>query len=190
MTPILGIMASSMSANLFTAGTYDSIATVYGTGSSGTVSFTSIPTTYKHLQIRGIARTDLAGSFPALSVRLSGNNGSSSYGYQRLYGTGGASALADASGAGTDAYMLTVSADALASSIYGGFVLDIVDYKDTNKNREMKSLSGANGNGSGNAMVVAGTCYSNDAVTSISIIAGAGQNIKTFSQFALYGIQG
>jgi hypothetical protein len=170
---------------------FESIATVYGTGSSGTVSFTSIPSTYKHLQIRGIARTDLAGNYPALSVRINGDGGASKYGYQRLYGTAATNdSLADANGAGANAFMLTVSADSLASSIFGAFVLDIVDYTDTNKNKAMKSLSGANGNGSGNAMVVAGTYYSNDTVTQIDIIAGAGQNIKTLSQFALYGIRG
>lgn len=170
---------------------FESIATVYGTGSSGTVSFTSIPTTYKHLQIRGIARTDLAGSFPALSVRFNSDSGATSYGYQRLYGTAATNhTLADDNASGADAYMLTISADSLTSSIYGAFVLDIVDYRNTNKNKTMKALTGANGNGSGNMMVTAGTYYSNNAVTRIDIIAGAGQNIKTLSQFALYGIKG
>jgi hypothetical protein len=51
--PILGIISSQISGHLFApSGAYDSIATVSGTGSSGTISFTSIPSTYTHLQIR------------------------------------------------------------------------------------------------------------------------------------------
>ena len=40
---------------------FESIATVtVGSGGSSTISFTSIPGTYKHLQVRGIGRTNRA----------------------------------------------------------------------------------------------------------------------------------
>ena len=54
--PILGIIASSH-VNFIPTGSFSSIATVtVGSGGSSTVSFISIPQTYKHLQLRGIAK--------------------------------------------------------------------------------------------------------------------------------------
>ena len=62
--PILGLLASAISGNLFApSGAYDSIATASGTGSSATISFTSIPSTYTHLQIRGIWNTTTGSAF-------------------------------------------------------------------------------------------------------------------------------
>ena len=53
MSPILGIYASQISGHLWApSGAYDSIATATGTGSSGIINFTSIPSTYTHLQLR------------------------------------------------------------------------------------------------------------------------------------------
>jgi hypothetical protein len=51
MTPILGIMASQISGHLET-GAYESISTVtVGGGGSATITFSSIPGTYTHLQV-------------------------------------------------------------------------------------------------------------------------------------------
>jgi hypothetical protein len=54
MTPILGILASGMSGNLWAPGKdFDSIATTtVGAGGASTITFSSIPSTYRHLQIR------------------------------------------------------------------------------------------------------------------------------------------
>ena len=41
---------------------YDSIATVVvGSGGASSITFSSVPSTYKHLQIRFIARNDVGG---------------------------------------------------------------------------------------------------------------------------------
>ena len=53
---LLGILASSISGSKAVTNSYSSIATVTGNGSASTLSFTSIPSTYSHLQIRGICR--------------------------------------------------------------------------------------------------------------------------------------
>jgi hypothetical protein len=50
--PILGIIASAITGNLVTT-SYESIETVtVGSGGSATVTFSSIPATYTHLQIK------------------------------------------------------------------------------------------------------------------------------------------
>jgi len=65
MSPILGARGGlSASAYGFTSavvgpGDYESIQTVtVGSTSQSSISFTSIPSTYKHLQIRYISRCD------------------------------------------------------------------------------------------------------------------------------------
>ena len=68
--PILGIMASSTSA-ANAVGDYESIATTtVGAGGTSTVTFSSIPSTYSHLQVRVIARsagTSLAGLYMSIN---------------------------------------------------------------------------------------------------------------------------
>ncbi len=54
----------------FFAGSYESIATVTSTGSSGNLVFSSIPGTYTHLQIRGILRTNDTGTFNNTALRF------------------------------------------------------------------------------------------------------------------------
>jgi hypothetical protein len=67
--PILGIIASS---KLTVSNSYESIATTtVGSGGSATVTFSSIPATYKHLQVRTLIRS--AGSdasYQHLSIHL------------------------------------------------------------------------------------------------------------------------
>jgi len=68
MTPMLGIMASAISGNLFTPSKdYDSIATVTVSTAVSSITFSSIPATYRHLEIRFIAQNsgyrDIWGRF-------------------------------------------------------------------------------------------------------------------------------
>ena len=58
MAPILGIYASQISGHLFApSGAYDSIATTtVGAGGASSITFSSIPSTYTHLQVRITAK--------------------------------------------------------------------------------------------------------------------------------------
>ena len=89
--PILGVIDSSKSGNLYSA-SYESIATVsVGSGGAANVEFTSIPQTYTHLQLRAISRG--TGTTAAEEVNMNFNNDttSSSYiYYHQLYGDGSA----------------------------------------------------------------------------------------------------
>jgi len=90
MTPILGILASSRPAAA--AGDYESIATASGTGSNDEITFSSIPSTYKHLQIRGLANA--SGTNALMAVRLNGNT--SGYARHYLLGNGTAASASAA----------------------------------------------------------------------------------------------
>lgn len=179
--PILGIIASQMPGHLFTASAYDSIATAVGTGSSGTITFSSIPATYTHLQIRYIAR----GSTDNVTyVRFNSDTGSN-YSDHMLYGGGtSASALNDVSN--TRMGQLRHSD---TTSIVGVGVVDILDYANTSKYKTMRALTGCDFNGSGIVMLTSGNWRNTNAITSITLNVDGG-NYTTDTVFALYGIKG
>ena len=84
--PILGIIASSITGSTLTS--YESISTVtVGGGGSASVSFTSIPATYTHLQVRAIVRTTSASN-PNLAYKLNNDTSNSNYRYHQIIGTG------------------------------------------------------------------------------------------------------
>ena len=62
--PILGIIASSFRSAAGPVGAYDALATVtVGSGGVSSITFAGIPTGYKHLQIRQIAKSTNTGGY-------------------------------------------------------------------------------------------------------------------------------
>ena len=190
MTPMLGIMASGMSGNLATSA-YASIATASGTGSSGIITFSSIPATYTHLQIRTIGRiTTASGSVDSI-IRLNSDSTSGNYVYyHQLYGDGtSATANADATAQTSSLYALFTAATATADT-YTVSVLDILDYTNTNKYKTLRNLQGFDVNGAGGYVIMrSGLWMQTTAINTITITSFSG-NFTANSRFALYGIKG
>ena len=156
--------------------------------STGTISFTSIPQTYKHLQIRYLARSARTGSTTdELAIRLNSDSGSN-YARHRLSGDG---ATASATGQASQveiAYNQVPTADSTAS-IFGAGIIDILDYASTTKNKTTRTLAGNDQNGSGVIRLNSGLWMNTAAVTSIYLFATVGTNFVSSSSFALYGIK-
>ena len=177
--PILGILASS---GAVAGGSYQSIATVsVGSGGASNVEFTSIPSTYKHLQIRYIAR----GSILTNSLMQFNSDTGSNYSWHVLYGTG-SSALA--AGGGTNTFMYASNIASATSNFTGG-VIDILDYASTSKYKTMRTLGGYDANGSGEIGLFSGAWLSTNALTSIKLYPNSSGTYSQYSQFALYGIK-
>ncbi len=186
--PILGIVASSR-LSAVAVGDYESIATVsVGSGGSSTITFSSIPSTYKHLQIRGIARSSTGGASDVSGLLRFNSDTATNYSWHRLYGYG-TSPGAD-SGA-TQGYIIfrTILADGNLASCFSPSVTDILDYANTNKFKTIRSLSGYNANSVGSMFLNSGNWRSTAAVNSIDLTINAG-NYMQYSHFALYGIKG
>lgn len=184
MTPIIGILASATTAGQL--GSFESIATVaVGSGGQAEIDFTNIPTTFKHLQIRYIARGTRNAADVSFNFRL--NGATTGYAWHRLIGTG----TAAESGSGTNATAIDLNdipaATATASS-FGAGIIDILDYADTNKNTTTRALFGRDLNGSGMINFQSGLYNATTAVTSIKFRNGEG-NFAQHSSFALYGIK-
>jgi len=186
--PVLGIVASQISGHLFApSGAYDSIATTTITaGTAASITFSSIPTTYTHLQIRMSARTDFALSIPIdVYIEFNGDTSYTGYRNHRLKGDG-ATATAGTS-ASYDIHKITPAASTTAS-VFGGCVVDILDYANTNKNTTVRYLGGVDLNGSGNIVFGSVLWPFTTAVNQIKLLADG--SFVAGSKFALYGIKG
>ena len=188
-------MIGAITAGLYGTGvppvtnSYESIATVLvGSGGSSTITFSSIPSTFKHLQIRAISRAvnNVGGDDPLLRLNSdSGNN----YSWHRLTGNGAAASAVAGASQPQVRYAYNTADASYGSNIFTGFVLDLLDYQNTSKNKTLRVLSGADNNGSGYINLTSGAWYNTAAVNRIDLLPYSG-NFAQFSQFALYGIKG
>ena len=190
MSPILGIYASQISGHLFApSGAYDSIATsTVGSGGTSSITFSSIPSTYQHLQIRAIARTDRAGAVDSIKMRFNSDT-TANYAFHYLYGDG-STAVGDAGPNTSYMALLEATGNTATSGIFGAFVTDILDYDNTSKYKTVRNLGGDDRNGSGLMSLTSGLWQSTSAITSITIFPFTGPNFVQYSSFALYGIKG
>ena len=170
---------------------YESISTVtVGSGGSSSIAFTSIPSTYKHLQIRAISRTNRADTNDFLTLRFNSDSGSN-YAYHSLYGNG-ASAAANDTGTSTGTPWSAVTAgNSAGASMFGAQVWDVLDYQNTNKYKTVRALTGTDQNGTtGRVYFMSNLWQSTSAVTAITITSTYGTALQEYSKFALYGIKG
>ena len=182
MSPILGIIASQNYPRV--TNSYESIATVtVGSGGQSTITFSSIPSTYKHLQIRGIARS--AGAFTQTRIKINSDTGSN-YTLHQLTGTG-STATANAYPNETGPVPVPIRMPDTAN-IFGAFVMDILDYQNTSKFKTIRTLGGADLNGSGSMILSSNLFRSTSAISQLDF-DGNGENFAQYSQFALYGIR-
>ena len=190
--PVLGIVASQISGHLFApSGAYDSIATTtVGSGGASTITFSSIPSTYTHLQLRFITRNNRSGqSVDALNIKANGDSGAN-YANHRLQGDG---ATATASG-GTSlsaAIFAQTPASTATASVFGAGVIDILDYANTSKYKTFRTLSGFDANTApGYIGLYSGLWQSTSAINSLTISSNDGSGVLEYTSFALYGIKG
>jgi hypothetical protein len=172
----------------FELGDYESIQTVtVGATSVESVSFTSIPQTYQHLQLRCYVKVDSPTWIP-----FSVNNDTNTQRATHFLSGGGASVSA---GAGLGATSEGNYAALMGASQWGTIIVDVLDYVNTNKNKTTRALSGVDNNGSGNVTLTSVLHVTNGttAVTSVKFDIsqyGSGAKFVEYSSFALYGIKG
>jgi hypothetical protein len=179
------IAAITNSGALPAVGDYESIQTVtVGAGGQSSISFTSIPATYKHLQIRAIGKSTSAGTQGDLTFNSdTGNN----YTYHSLYGDGGG-AFSEASAPRANIAAAIGLNSSSTANVFNASVIDILDYANTNKYKTTRILTGLDTNASGQIALNSGLWMNTTAVTSVTITARSNA-IAQYSSFALYGIK-
>ena len=194
--PILGIMASQASAHLWAPGKdFDSIATTTVSTAVSSITFSSIPSTYRHLQIRLFAQTN-RGTYGRDSLKMIFNSDSgANYADHALYGDGG-SAGAGASVSNTYMGIGTIGTSAVLSSLmFGVRVIDVLDYANISKYKTVRSIGGLDMNGTGTGGIGglvdlnSGLWQSTTAVNSITFAPAVGTTFNQYTSAALYGVK-
>ena len=162
------------------------IATTLVGTATGTITFSNIPQTYKHLQVRAVGKSTTT-SDQDLNWRYNGDTGAN-YSIHYLLGMGTA---AFAAGAGNNTFIRTNSflPRSTYTSMYGATVIDILDYSSSSKNKTSRHLTGSDNNGSGQVVFDSGCWYNTAPITSILFYPGSG-NFEANTRISLYGIKG
>jgi hypothetical protein len=176
----LGIFSAAGAGGL---GAYELISTAFGTGSSGVITFSSIPSDYKHLQIRYTAKNSSTAN--RMNLTMNGIT-SASYAGHNLLGNG-TSATSTAFTSQTAAPMVE-SMSAAGTNFASAGVIDILDYNSTTKNKTIKAIYGMVAV-TNRLYLMSGALFNTAAVTSITLTTSA-NNFDSVSRFSLYGIKG
>lgn len=159
-----------------------------GAAGASTISFTSIPSTYKHLEIRYIVRADVADFDSALLMRFNSVT-ASDYSWHLLRGSGSSFYADGAANNNNPLVASQVGNDSLAN-VYGAGTISVLDYANTNKYKTGRAFGGFDVNGSGGYLQLASQSWrSNTAISSIQLTFSTGSGFRQYSQFALYGIK-
>ena len=186
--PNIGFWATA-GAGGAAAAAYELISTQTPNGVAS-ISFNSIPSTYSHLQVRIVPKTSNASNgfcYPAFTFN---NDTSSVYDNHELYATGGGPLSQAMLGR---AYMnIAYLNDSYNSTnMFGGAIVDILNYGSTAKNKTVRSLAGYTANGSQRVSLYSGAWRNTAAISSIQVFFSfAGGNFVAGSRVSLYGIKG
>jgi hypothetical protein len=157
---------------------------------TSSITFSSIPGTYTHLQLICHGASNSIGSGDFENALVSFNGDSTSGNYMSAYGYYGSS-----SGSNTDLPRvlgtLGTSASVTGGPTAGSFSCMLPGYSDTIFRKSWQSISTSYRNSSGKfAISTVGSWLNTSAITSIVITPQYGSNWITGSIFSLYGING
>lgn len=182
--PILGVIASSTRQGQATdTGSMFAISAVtLGNTTASYIEFTSIPQTYTHLQIRFFAGFNTQPGFASGKSYLNGDTTNTNYKSHQLTGDG-------TSTTGT-AYSVPYLPISTGPDGYPcAYIIDLLDYTSTSKNKTIRALGGWDGNGSGQIILGSAVWLNSAAVTSYRIQCDGGYSWKQYTSAALYGIK-
>lgn len=195
MSPLISTFAgAALRPYGFTTGTgeppaaFELISTAYGTGSSGTITFSSIPSTFKHLEVRLVTKTSRTDQYTAPIFMTFNGDTANNYAIHLLYGNG-SSVL---SSAGTTRgnilqYFTATSGDPNQPS---AGMISILDYSATSKYKTTRHFGGNATNTEPRIALSSGLWQSNSAISSITFTTSGGDNFTSVSRIGLYGVKG
>ena len=182
----LGFWAAAGAGGGGGSATYELIQTVNASGSVSTITFSSIPSTYKHLQLRISARSTQASYGVDMPIRFNGDSGNN-YAGHTLYATGN-QVNAENSTSRNSLWIQNLVANANDANITTAFVIDILDYGSASKNKTARIFQGSSDSNLQRVNLSSSFWNSTAAITSIDVSTAA--NFNSISRFSLYGIKG
>ena len=166
--------------------------TLVGSGGVSSVTFSNIPNTYKHLQIRCLSQNN-RGTYGTSTYLLRINSDSGTNYYNHILSGSGASVSASAYS--DTAINPNDQCGTSTSGFFGVSVIDILDYTNTNKNKVFRILGGIDINGtvagSPGFVSINSALWNNTAsITTLTFTPAHGTLWTQNSRFSLYGIKG
>lgn len=174
--------------NAFPAGMTKISENILGSAAAS-VTFSSIPATYRSLQLHVTGRGDTAATFVSGFLRFNGDSGAN-YDFEQMIGNAAVASAAEAL-AQTSLSVAEFSAASAPSGQAGSIVVNIPFYRQTVfwKNAlTSHQLNVSNASGGVYAKMLAGRWRNTAAINSILIGLSAG-NFITGSSFVLYGLR-
>jgi hypothetical protein len=185
----LGIFSAAGAGEV--ASDYELIQTYILGSSQPSITFSSLGTyssTYKHLQVRAVARSANASTGTlTMWSRLNGDS-ATNYSWHALQGNG--STVASSVGTTTNVMMtgmLAQNNDTTGS--FGATVIDLLDCYSTTKNKTTRSLSGYHAGTGTRIHLESGSWRNTASLTSWEMRPDTGSFLSG-SRFSLYGIRG
>jgi len=196
----LGDSATSTASNSITpaaSGDWESISTqtitnssaTAGSNVSNTISFTNIPSTYKHLRIQCIMKDTWSASgfgeaYMYFNNVVTGNP--YAHHWTSISGTTSTSSYLTSR---NDGIFFGVEPRNQDNNAFGTATVEIYDYANTNKAKIIKGVAGAEWGANANVQILSGMSNNTAAINSIQI-GPNGYGFQYRSTFALYGMKG
>jgi len=168
---------------------FDSIQTITTSGSTQ-ITFTNIPQTYKHLQLRFIVRTNYSVMDSMYLYNFNGDTGNTNSSHYQLYGSGAALSGGIQYGSYSSFIGYCPGSTALANT-FGVGVVEILDYSNPLKLKTIRAVTGWEDNTSGANSLVSALPIDKPALNPVTTLSVAfNGTIQAGSHFALYGMRG
>lgn len=182
----LGIWAAS-GAGGGGATDFQLISTQVLTGSSASITFSSIPSTFRHLQVRMTLKDSNAGATMGKAYYTYNGDTGANYAWHYLEGNGSGMGSGWSNTYANSIY--SVATTLFTASAHSAHIMEIADYSQTTKYKTTRILGGAAPSiyGAQSVSLTSGLWMNTAAITSLTIGAQSGQNFVSGCRFSLYG---
>ena len=163
-------------------GAFDALATITLSTAQATVTFSGIPSTYTHLQLRSSV---ISGAVDNLDMNFNGDSTGANYVRHWLWGDGSSAQATGNTNMGTAQFGYGGGSSTTPTAV----ITDILDYANPYKNKVLRSLGGYDFNSTGRIQFQSALWIKTDAITSFVIKNDGGGNFSAGTSFALYGVR-
>jgi hypothetical protein len=188
---LIGTIASSKFIETDT-GAMDPLQVItVGPSGASSIAFTNIPSTYAHLQLR-VWGYNGSGSDRSLAFTINDDAGLN-YVNHFLIGNGTSPSAGVETGRGqtfifdANSAQTGFNGDVTKASV---FILDILDYSSSNKNKTTRALGGWDGNGAGVVGLGSSLWLNTATINKLNFFLSYSTNFSSGTTIALYGIKG
>jgi len=183
----LGILSAAVAGEVGVPA-YELIESTILTTTPNSITFSNLgdfSSTYKHLQIRYVARDTNTGT-NVRNITAQFNSDSTSY-YSHYLGGDGSTVVSGAISTSSQFYP-GIYYSGGTTEIFGAGIIDILDAYSTTKNTTTRSLHGIGASGGG-VYLSSGLYIDTQAVGSVTLFEN-GTSFAVGSRFSIYGIKG